>query len=302
MNLKSRTLKNVARAEGWNALIEAASGLCPASVVARLLAAGADPNIRTSSGDTALMSLVDPRTIEGLDKARVLVSAGADVNVLNNDGQTALMIAASKGNAELIRFFGASDTDINRKNRSFGASPLIQGASTGSVETVQVLLDLGADLEARDNEGRTALMYAASNGTDDVVTLCSRPVPTPARSIRWKNRAQYCRCTGMADYRLRLETLGVASIEQRTLKARSLEQIAAGGFQPAEQPGQELTSCLPSTTTMCRRIEPSDGPCGLRYATQAHSRDASLAPGSRHSEPRYARRPGDSVGFQAAMA
>ena len=54
----------------------------------------------------------------------------------------------------------------------------------------------------------------------------------------------------MADYRLRLETLGVASIEQRTLKARRLEQIAAGGFQPAEHPGQELTSCLPSTTTI----------------------------------------------------
>jgi ankyrin repeat protein len=171
VNLKSRTLKNVSRVEGWNALIEAASGFCPASAVARLLAAGADPNIRTSSGNTALMSLGDPRTIEGLDKARVLVSSGADVSILNNDGQTALMLAASEGNAELIRFLGASDTDINRKNRSLGATPLMQGASRGSVETVQVLLDLGADLEVRDNEGRTALMYAASNGTDDVVTL-----------------------------------------------------------------------------------------------------------------------------------
>lgn len=168
VNLKS--LDHASRTGGWNALAEAASGFCPASVVARLIAAGADPNIRTSSGLTAIMSLADPRTIEGLHKARVLVSAGADVNALNNEGETALMRAASMGNAELVRFLGEWDTDINRKNRSFGATSLMQAASTG-VETVQVVLDLGADLDARDKEGRTALMYAASNGEDDVVTL-----------------------------------------------------------------------------------------------------------------------------------
>ncbi len=171
VNLKSRTVENVSRVEGWNALIEAASGFCPESVVSRLLVAGADPNIQTSTGNTALMSLADPRTVDGLGKARLLVSAGADVNVLNHEGETALMLAASKGNAELVRLLGESDTGVNRRNQSFGATPLMQAAYAGSLETMQVLLELGADVEALDDEGRTALMYAARSGKDEVVTL-----------------------------------------------------------------------------------------------------------------------------------
>ena len=42
---------------------------------------------------------------------------------------------------------------------------------TGSIENVIVLLDAGADLEAKDNEGKTALLVAASNAGPDVAKV-----------------------------------------------------------------------------------------------------------------------------------
>merc|ERR1711969_379693 len=40
----------------------------------------------------------------------------------------------------------------------------MHAALNGHIEIVAALLEAGAALEAQDNDGRTALMYAASNG------------------------------------------------------------------------------------------------------------------------------------------
>ena len=45
------------------------------------------------------------------------------------------------------------------------ASSLIEAASMGDTEKVQILLAQGADVDARDNDGKTALMAAKRGGT-----------------------------------------------------------------------------------------------------------------------------------------
>jgi ankyrin repeat protein len=49
-------------------------------------------------------------------------------------------------------------------------TPLIEAAS-GYVETVRLLIDRGADVNARDAMGQTALMRAAMNGASEVILL-----------------------------------------------------------------------------------------------------------------------------------
>ena len=44
-------------------------------------------------------------------------------------------------------------------------------ASNGDIESVRALLDKGADVNAKDNRGMTALMRAARNGEFDIVRV-----------------------------------------------------------------------------------------------------------------------------------
>jgi len=62
--------------------------------------------------------------------------------------------------AETARLLLDHGADIEAR-REDGATPLMQAASHGSTSVVKVLLDRGALLEARDNDGGTALIDAA---------------------------------------------------------------------------------------------------------------------------------------------
>ena len=53
-------------------------------------------------------------------------------------------------------------------------------AAFGTTPTWRVLLDAGADLEAGDSDGKTALFSAAEGGRQDLTALLFTPEP-PAR-------------------------------------------------------------------------------------------------------------------------
>ena len=57
-----------------------------------LLDAGANPNVHSYMGQTALMAVSNPYS-SPLEKLRLLIAARADVNAQDNDGHTALMFA-----------------------------------------------------------------------------------------------------------------------------------------------------------------------------------------------------------------
>jgi hypothetical protein len=53
--------------------------------------------------------------------------------------------------------------DVNVKERRGGATPLMHAAAIGSLDALQLLLDKGADVNARNAAGATALMWAATD-------------------------------------------------------------------------------------------------------------------------------------------
>lgn len=79
-------------------------------------------------------------------------------------------------NHQLIAAIGAGDIRAVRRALKAGANPntssngyplLTVAAVSRANDIAQALLDAGADVEARDNSGMTALMYLASIGSTD---------------------------------------------------------------------------------------------------------------------------------------
>ncbi len=177
-----------------------------------LLERGADPNIENKGGWTPLYIATDNRNIEGgdyptrkpdmdhLEFIKLLLAAGADVNVrmrsstetrtvfthqwLYENGATPFLRAAQSGDLTLMKLLLEHGADPKIATDD-GVTPLMVAAGIGwvegvtyewspaqTLEVVQLLLELGLDVNARDTaEGRTALMGAAHKGRTDVIRV-----------------------------------------------------------------------------------------------------------------------------------
>jgi ankyrin repeat protein len=191
---------------GVSAMVLAVSN-AHCELAAFLLDAGADPKA-AGAGYTALHAITNIRKSGGgdndpapegsgkmttLELVRKLVKSGADINArmtkpikfgltgLNTMGATPFMLAAKTADAELLRLLASlgADTKINNADN---ATPLMAAAGLGTrspgedagtedevVEALQVLLDLGQDINAVDHNGETAMHGAAYKNSPKAV-------------------------------------------------------------------------------------------------------------------------------------
>ena len=100
---------------------------------------------------------------------RTLVRTAADANAKTQSGDPLLMVAAAAGSADAVRFLLDQGADVNAQN-AFGATALIWAAT--DLQKVQLLVARGANVNAAAKSGRTAAMVAAmSEGTGPIVRL-----------------------------------------------------------------------------------------------------------------------------------
>jgi hypothetical protein len=104
----------------------------------------------------------------------LLLSRGAQVNVRDSEGRTALHHAATNGSLECIRALLNAGAEPN-STALCGLTPLhgaIYFDNCSDVEqTVPLLLDHGADLEARNMNGWTPMYAAAESGSYEAVAV-----------------------------------------------------------------------------------------------------------------------------------
>jgi ankyrin repeat protein len=150
-----------------------------------LLKAGAQPNVAYGSGETPLMTAARTGNVNAV---KLLAEHGADINAAEEyRGQTALMFAAAENHAGVVKFLIDRGAQVNARSaklefgdvkmaaggafveRAEGAlTPLFFAARQGAIETGQVLIAAGADLNASEAQyGFTPLLTALFNGHYD---------------------------------------------------------------------------------------------------------------------------------------
>nr|XP_012591098.1 2-5A-dependent ribonuclease isoform X1 [Microcebus murinus] len=165
---------------GWTALHNAVQA-CRGDIVGLLLRHGADPCLRKWNGATPFIVAAIVGNVPLLE---LFLSKGADVNECDCNGFTAFMEAAQYGWVEALRFLHGRGAGVNASRkpkvgqerlRKGGATALMDAAEEGRLEVVRVLLDeMGADVHARDNMGRNALIHALLSSRDGNVEAIAR--------------------------------------------------------------------------------------------------------------------------------
>lgn len=127
-----------------------------------LLDMGADVEKRNRDGMTALhwASCLSYTSI-----ARLLLERGADIGAITDDGDTALRYAGRGGHITFIELLLEKSASRGVVKPQAGPNP------TEAVDSKIVPLCGTLDLDARNMEGRTPLLSAASEGEKDAVVL-----------------------------------------------------------------------------------------------------------------------------------
>ncbi|XP_029360482.1 inversin isoform X2 [Echeneis naucrates] len=94
---------------------------------------------------------------------------GCNVTAYDNLFRTPLHWAALLGHAKIVHLLLERNTSGTIPSDSQGATPLHYGAQSNNAETVGVLLSHPSVKDEPDLEGRTAFMWAAGKGSDDVI-------------------------------------------------------------------------------------------------------------------------------------
>lgn len=109
-----------------------------------------------------------------VDILTLLTAAGADPSATTDDGTTALTAAAGLGSGNII---GGSTSIMDRRERPVHAERAEESRledERRSLRAVTLLTDLGADVNAANRAGDTALHGAASNGFNSVIQLLAQ--------------------------------------------------------------------------------------------------------------------------------
>ncbi len=134
---------------------------------------GSNPNInlKNKDGQSALfIALIN----EQPDLALTLVKKGASLSSINGDGDSALQVATTANANEVMKLVIKKKSSLVNKLTKNGVSPLMEAARFGSMGTISILLNAGADKKTKNKNGKTALDIAIKAQNEEAIELLKK--------------------------------------------------------------------------------------------------------------------------------
>jgi len=164
--------------------------------VKKLIAEGADLNIRDEDGTTALMEAIFHEKkeiakllIEGIEEldlgteeldlkdnhgwtafmfavcyekkeiAKLLIERGVNLDLKDNHGWTALMKVCNNSKYEMVKLLVEAGANLDIQDDK-GCTALMEARDFNNYKMIKLLVENGADLDIQNKRGKTALMHA----------------------------------------------------------------------------------------------------------------------------------------------
>lgn len=163
---------------GWSVLYR--SIICGHQTISEfLLNQGADPNLKSQMGDTALHYASET---DQYSAVKLLLQHKADPNIRQNDGETALHLACQKGNNDIVQLLIDYKSDPNIQNTILGKTPLHYAVNYSHVKVVKTLLKSNINLNIQDKHGKTAKDLATDPEIFSLFLESPSGIPSPEPS------------------------------------------------------------------------------------------------------------------------
>jgi ankyrin repeat protein len=151
------------------------------ATVESLLAHGAALEAKDEDGSTPLL---EAAAYAQTDVFKLLMQKGARLDARDKYGNTALIAAACQcavatmnSANTIVQIALASGADVNARNCDGETALMMASGMSGDAYVLKLLLDFHADPSLKDHKGRTALAIAISGRRDDKIAVLKR-VPT----------------------------------------------------------------------------------------------------------------------------
>jgi ankyrin repeat protein len=127
------------------------------------------------------------------EAVKALLKQAADVNAAQGDGMTALHWAAMNGDAELAEMLVFAGANVRATTRLGTYTPLYLASQQGHGKIIQALIKAGGDVKAGTPNGTTPLMVAAASGELEAVrVLIENGADVNAKDgVRWQTPLMY---------------------------------------------------------------------------------------------------------------
>ncbi len=150
-------------------------------IVELLIGHGAEVNLKDIHGRVPMFVALANHQPE---VARRLAEAETDPNIRTADGSTLLMAAVRAEEIELVHWALDHGTDVNAiRPTKKNATALIIAARKGNPKIVGLLLARGADPDAANHEGKTALDLAKGQEVEDLLRALAVPAPSSPPAV-----------------------------------------------------------------------------------------------------------------------
>ncbi|KAL7953358.1 hypothetical protein V8C34DRAFT_321248 [Trichoderma compactum] len=157
-------------ANGWALQTAAAEGHY--EIVQELINRGAEVNACTQNANfaagTALQGACESSKS---DIVSLLLEKSANPNLGLGTDSPPILAACQRGEAHILEMLVNAKADVDVFGGYDSSTPLINAAAYLPKESLQVLLNAGADINLPDNDGDTALIVAAARGDVEAVTF-----------------------------------------------------------------------------------------------------------------------------------